>query len=195
MKREHVSEHRAPAEITVLDKSNNQPRPRFKPSGLWYGIDGGWIEWCEGNQDDWISGRQVYDVTLGKENMLRIVGLKQLDEFHLRYSAPLPGMEKFDKEMPIRFPTLDVSHFWYINWEPIIEQYDGVEFHPYYWSRHMDYIWYNAWDCASGVVWRPKGIRLDWDRTLPGKYISRKESDELSRQRLDEAMKGFRLKK
>ena len=71
-------------------------------------------------------------------NVLIIDSLQKLDEFHVR----------FPKARPIRS----------IDWVKVRKLYDGVEIAPYQYKRrlHPNFSWYYGWDCASGVIWRPK---------------------------------------
>ena len=59
-----------------------------------------------------------------------------------------------------------------INWVEVSEMYDGVEISPYQWKRRLaiNFMWYYGWDCASGVIWRPKNTIV--------KYIGKYSKEE-----------------
>lgn len=129
----------------------------YKPKGFWYSVDRDWERWCSSDMPDWLDGTFVHDVTLGAENMLFIRTLEELDAFHMKYRAPRPNS------------TFWGEPFYYIDWPAVTALYDGIEIAPYQWERRLMgpvSEWYYPWDCASGVVWRPKGIAV----TLVGDY-------------------------
>ena len=125
----------------------------FKPRGFWYDVDLDWLRWLEGeeyfNDSRWMRP-YLYEVFIDESAYLKIRDVTELDVFHEQYSKPLlPGMVVMKE----------------INWDLVAEQYSGVEIAPYLWERRLytGFTWYYAWDCASGVVWRPdalKDIRL-----------------------------------
>lgn len=122
--------------------------PVYKPRGLWYGVDGGWREWCEGNMPHWIEGGEAYSVDLQDARILYIATLAELDQFHAEYFTPL---------------TPDFTMLGSPDWQRLAsEGYDGVEIAPYRWERRLEngFNWYYGWDCASGVVWSASKIRL-----------------------------------
>lgn len=121
-----------------------QPDPhadRFKPSGLWYSVNGEWEEWCASEMPGWIEGGLLYEITLADEKMLRITTLDELDAFHAKHSTPYLG----------QMLTID--------WRAVAEEWDGIEIAPYQYKRRhtKDFLWYYVWDCASGCIWRPRG--------------------------------------
>lgn len=126
----------------------------YKPKGFWYSVDRDWERWCTGDMPEWLDGTFVHNVTLGAENMAFIRTIPELDAFHLKFRAPRPH-----------------STFWgeplyYIDWPAVAAQYDGIEIAPYQWEYRLNgpiSEWYYPWDCASGVIWRPKGIKVEYD--------------------------------
>lgn len=112
----------------------------MKPAGFWYEVDGDWQRWCASEQPDWIEGHMLYAVDLGQTNVLKIETLEALDGFDREYGT-------IDGYRP--------------DWRRLAERYDGLEIAPYQWERRLSRIgWYYPWDCASGVIWRPKGVTL-----------------------------------
>lgn len=126
----------------------------YKPKGFWYSVDRDWERWCTGDMPEWLDGTFVHDVTLGAENMLFIRTIPELEAFHAKFRAPLPGRPRY-------FGDYD---YW-IDWPAVAAQYDGIEIAPYQWEHRLDgpiSNWYYPWDCASGVVWNPKGIKVEY---------------------------------
>lgn len=119
----------------------------FKPHGLWYGVNGEWEEWCRSEMPEWITGGMLYAVRFGSEKVLRIESLDALDAFHAEYHRTHP-----------QFSLLG-----YIDWPTVATRYDGIEIAPYQWQRRLEpgWLWYYGWDCASGCIWRPKGMTLE----------------------------------
>jgi len=125
---------------------HNQPTPMAyaKPIGFWYSVDGDWERWCESEQPDWLKGRYVHEVKLGEEDMVLIRDTLSLDLFHEKYF-------KGDR--------------WTggIDWPSVAAEFDGIEIAPYQWGRRLDgncSRWYYGWDCASGCIWRPRGVEI-----------------------------------
>ena len=137
--------------VTVRD-SNQRPLARHKPIGFWYSVNGDWERWCRSDEPGWLKGYE-HAVTLGDEKLLVIRTQKKLDQFHDEYCASLPGLNK-------KF---------YIDWSRVAQAYDGIEIPKYFWDRRHDVnmLWYYTWDCASGCIWRPKGVRVEFAKKLP----------------------------
>ena len=122
-----------------------------KPWGLWYSVDEHWEQWCASEMPEWLNARR-FAVTFGAENILRLDDPLAVLVFDERYGCEenLGGMGR---------------SFWYhrIDWPRVCSEYDGIEIAPYQWSLRMDerVRWYYGWDCASGCVWRPRGMTLE----------------------------------
>jgi hypothetical protein len=129
----------------------------MKPQGFWYEVDGDWRRWCGAEQPDWLEGRLLYAVDLGKTNVLKITTVEELDAFHAEYAG---GGRLYD-----------------CDWRRLAKKYDAIEIAPYRYERRLDpnTMWYYPWDCASGVIWRPKGVKL---RLLPQKADEGVDSTE-----------------
>jgi hypothetical protein len=114
----------------------------YKPAGFWYEVDGDWRRWCEA--EDFGYGSHLHSVSLNNCNVLLIDSLGKLDDFHGEYNIA----------KPISLTYLHLT----IDWPKVAALYDGIEIAPYRWERRLthDFMWYYGWDCASGVIWRPK---------------------------------------
>lgn len=112
-----------------------------KPAGLWYSINGEWVEWCTDNMDHWI---RKYNITL-EIDMSRVLVIKtipELNAFEKKYSKSL-------------YEDIEV-----IDWRRVTEDYTGIEIQNYHklkWSerglmRFHD-TWFLGWDVSGGCIW------------------------------------------
>ena len=128
--------HYSTRPITGL-RSRRQDSKRwtaYKPVGLWYGVGGDWRRWCCAEQRDWIEGKWVYRVCLGRARILRLSTVSEVLAFDREYGVPIwPGLQ-----------------FAQPDWNRVSHQWDGVEIAPY---QGELLLWYYGWDCASGCVW------------------------------------------
>lgn len=141
--------------ITV--RPSPDQKPGMKPVGFWYSVDYDWERWCESEASGWLKDMHVHKVTLGAENILFVRTLGELDAFHHEFTRPLYR-----------------TSFHAIDWVKVVGRYDGIEIAPYQWDRRLygDVSeWYYGWDCASGVIWRPKGITVEY----VGEYKKKEE--------------------
>ena len=122
--------------------------PMMKPRGFWYEVDGDWRRWCESEQPDWIEGLPVFRVELGDEQILQIRTPEALLAFQDEYRED--------------------GHHEMIRWADVAERYDGIEIAPYQWEHRLGMLWYYGWDCASGCIWQPRGVRLTQVEPKPG---------------------------
>lgn len=119
----------------------------MKPKGFWYGVDGDWQRWCESENYNVDEYKFIYDVDLGSCNILKITNRNELLKFHNKYSIPQDN------------PYL-CGDYSKINWLKVSEDYDGLQIAPYIWEERLNLSWYYGWDCASGVVWRMKDMKV-----------------------------------
>lgn len=148
-KRTHVASTAGP--IVLEDRDASSPYAGVgKPDGFWYEVGGDWRRWCRGNA--FHCERFLHTVDLKDCNVLRISSLPQLKEFQKKYFEPL-------------------LHYGLggIDWAEVALLFDGVEIAPYhreYRFRLPDFLWYNSWDCASGVIWRPRGATVTFAKEI-----------------------------
>lgn len=145
MNRTRIDRSAGPIAVRSTNPAN-QPTPTAyaKPIGFWYSVDGDWERWCESEMPGWLTDRHVHEVTLGQEDMVFIRDTLDLDLFH----------EKYFK-----------GGRWSggIDWPSVAAEYDGIEIAPYLWARRLEgdcSRWYYGWDCASGCIWRPRGVEV-----------------------------------
>lgn len=144
-----IRHHLSPSPIEQVNPTDpsKEGGGAYKPKGFWYEVDGDWRRWCESEYESWLKGRHfIYRVELGDERMLNIRSAEQFDAFHrenVRQLRPYPFEAQPD-------------------WSEVALKYDGIEIAPYLWQRRLEphTMWYYGWDCASGVIWRPRGVRL-----------------------------------
>ena len=136
--RTHLSRH--PATLQVVEVE--QPvRAYDKPLGFWWEVDGDWRRWCA--EESYITHGYLFAVDLGRTEVLRVCDASGLDSFAEAYRDPVSN---------------------WIEWHRVARDWDGVEIAPYLRERRMagHASWYYTWDCASGVVWRPRGVALEY---------------------------------
>jgi hypothetical protein len=127
--------------IRKIRRKAQLSRRDIKPEGFWYSIDGDWERWCRENEFDGLHEFR-YRVTLGRENLVALTSCEELDAFH-RYWF-------IDNEMVQ-------------DWRLVAKEFDGIEIAPYLWERRLlqRTRWYYPWDCASGIIWRPRGVKVE----------------------------------
>lgn len=138
----HTSKHQ-----TIDVRPVEQRGIDFKPQGFWYSVDGDWERWCK--EDSGWTFPYTHEVTLGDEQLLRIENVTEMDLFHEAYKGKVSAAEWYREN--------------YIDWVAVARAFDGIEITPYLWERRLEgkaHKWYYGWDCASGCIWRPKGIKV-----------------------------------
>jgi hypothetical protein len=129
------------SEIALYDKPG--VRQNFKPMGLWITdeTDQGWLSWCK--REEFGTGNHIFDVELNPVAKIKQIDtLEKLDDFAREYRY-----NPFDPD--------GLSQMDWIDWASVLVDYDGIMIFPHFYQRHLDFIWYNAWDCASGCLFRP----------------------------------------
>lgn len=155
MRRTHISKSRSGIEVEPRAQSLE---PTSKPKGLWYEVNADWRRWCRDEMPEWIADRHLHRIVLGDERMLELRGVAQMDRFVSEFHV--------SEFVSGRWFTGDMDRG--IEWARVAERWDGIEIAPYIWRRRLDGpMWYYGWDCASGVIWQPRGVRLEWMRRLP----------------------------
>lgn len=134
----------------LLDRHRKYPvleANMFKPSGLWLTDEKqyGWKKWC----DDNCFGRQdvCYRVELKKDNILFLTTVKHILQFSKEYRC-------VGSTHMLNVMSLDA-----IDWTAVKKKYHGIMISPYQARLNPDILWYNTWDCASGVVWNLDSIK------------------------------------
>jgi hypothetical protein len=143
---------RVDSAMSVVPRNVAQTTPGMKPVGLWYEVDGDWQRWCAGEMPQWLAGRHLHRVKLDGEQIIALSSASGIDAFNAQYCSIGPcGID-------------------FIDWPRVAEEYDGIEIAPYCWRRRLTpgMLWYYGWDCASGCIWRPRGMRLSYIARLDG---------------------------
>lgn len=106
-----------------------------KPSGLWYGIDYAWLEWCE--SESFCSYKYTYKLDVDESKLLILPTVDAILAFNAEYAAP-------------------AFYGWHtIDWPRVALKYGGIEIAPYQWDLRFNNRtrWYYGWDIASGCIW------------------------------------------
>lgn len=150
--RHHIAEKPVAAvrEVDAAWRDRLDHKRTDKPQGFWYEVDGDWRRWCDGEElRDWYVGRALYRVELGDEKILRPTNLLNLTDEYAIWTD-------IDRRYPLCGPSG-------MDWARIAQDWDGIEIAPYAWEWRLKEPvsgWYYTWDCASGVIWRPRGVRV-----------------------------------
>jgi hypothetical protein len=114
------------------------------------------MEWVSTEMPEWVSGyNYIYLIKLNKSNILELRSEEDILAFGEKYAFGIGG-SSFSASM-------------YIDWAKVSNDYAGVEICPYQYGLRMDGRtgWYYGWDVASGCVWDPAGVDVNfigfWD--------------------------------
>jgi hypothetical protein len=67
------------------------------------------------------------------------------------------GIDKFSRQYGDKSKNIRFTSF-YIDWEMVCGEYDGIIISPFCWERRLEVMWYYTWDCASGCVWNLSAV-------------------------------------
>jgi hypothetical protein len=122
-----------------------------KPYGLWYGINGSWIDWCEGNWSSRI-GKNDFAISLDLKHILIIDTRKKLKIFNNKYKKII-SISKNNFEFNV------------IDWNAVKKEYKGIEIRNYHKIKNFDFmlslsfVWFLSWDVDSGCIWDLTAIK------------------------------------
>jgi hypothetical protein len=163
MDRTHVA--KSPDPIILRRDFKDRPSGYGKPIGFWYEVDGDWRRWCLDENYRDMDSAHLHRVDLADCNILTIRSASELDHFHRHFRT---GVDAYHEE---------------IDWPQVAAAYDGIEIAPYLWERRLTVRWYYGWDCASGVIWRPRNAKV----TYLGPVAELLDPSGAPRERPDEA--------
>ena len=106
----------------------------------------GWLDWCLSERFRWNCLRYYHHLTLRPDHNVLIVN-EEVDFVRVnhQYRVVEDGLN-------------GVQFMYGFRWDQFAKDYDGLIITPYMWMfRHESkHFWYNGWDCASGLILRPK---------------------------------------
>jgi len=171
----HVSRSQIPKLRTSPQRKGS------KPNGLWYDCDKEWIDWIKDEMPNWVERyNYIYTVHLNKSNILELKTEEDVLNFTQEYgyqkgkSVNINELRKrlgYDDDLEYQglYDALDGFSGMDIDWEKVASEYAGIEICPCQWDLRMDSRanWYYSWDIASGCIWNPAGISVNfigfWD--------------------------------
>jgi hypothetical protein len=128
----------------------------FKPCGLWLSNENeyGWKIWCE--QSGY--GSLVYETKfeINFDNILVLNTEQKIIDFYEKYKYKSDNDDSESHEL-VKQIFEELS---YIDWKKVTKKYDGIVISPYSYGLRTKFLWYNAWDCASGCVWNLSCLKL-----------------------------------
>lgn len=128
------------SKLIQIDREYQQDKFWHKPEGLWYALNNEWIEWCNGNQPEWIKSNNI-DIEVDLSKILVIETIDQLKYFS----------DKFSNEIAFKIKHID--------WKKVSDQYSGIEIQNYHemkWNKRFNFFtatWFYGWDVSSGCIW------------------------------------------
>lgn len=139
MKRTHLSEN-TEIERIVYPQTGQSPVWPFKPDGLWYDLDGAWLEWCK--QSDWYYP-YAFDLDVDLSRVFILDNTRALEDFTDRFAL---------KEGEV------VTG---IDWRKVATEYTGIEVRNYWLLRNAAFVckdlvgglWLYGWDVNGGCIW------------------------------------------
>jgi len=104
----------------------------FKPNGLWFAVDTGWINWLEDEMPHWAQSA-VFELQLFLPKLL-ILNSKPNDE-----------IKKYE---------IEDNRMHYIDWKSLAKKYDGIiHYNPKSTGP------FSMWDVPGGCVWNLKAVK------------------------------------
>ena len=135
-----------------------QVADKFKPVGIWYGINNDWLEWCVNEMPHWIY-EYVYKLNVDISNILIITNKQELKEFINEYENKL------------------YAGIYGVDWWKVSRDFTGIELQNYNvlrWTEGLSnfHIWLSEWDVNGGCIWDLSVIKNIKRRKTHKKYFS-----------------------
>lgn len=125
----------------------------IKPKGIWYGFGDSWIEWASSEMPEKV-GKYFFDIEIDTSKILKVSTKEEAILFVEKYGV---GILKdiFQMKLDNMENIQKITAMGNINWFNVAKDYSGFELNPYIYELRPDsnFLWINAWDMASGVIW------------------------------------------
>ena len=136
-----------------ITKQYYQGKYDFKPTGLWYGMNSEWLDWCKDEMPEWIK-KWSYSLEIDMSSILIISNIEELIKFCKTYNRI-------------------VQHIHLIDWREVAQDYKGIELINYDILRWADFAmkefnshtWVYSWDVNGGCIWDMGAIQ-DFEKSL-----------------------------
>jgi len=141
-----------------------QGKMKFKPSGIWYGIDDSWLEWCYTVMPEWIK-KNLFILEVDLSDILIISTPEELNAFCKKY-------EKVDQ---FNFNSI----FGMIDWWKLSREYKGIELQNYHALKYGDpsnnifRTWLHGWDVNGGCIWNTTALVNIKKTQTPNKWFEK----------------------
>ena len=146
-----MRQHNTDSEKLIFDQKYIDGREiSFKPLGLWYDLNGEWVEWCESEMPGWIK-KYLFEIDVDMETILVVDTSEKVLKFFDKYKTSAgPGLPEY-------YQTID--------WQKLAQDYKGFEIDNYYdikWGGVLPRggeLWLSGWDVNSGCIWDLTAIK------------------------------------
>jgi hypothetical protein len=147
----------------------------YKPPGFWISLDGGWEEWCIGEEFRDVQNETICDVYL-KPNLL-FLRISTVDDANELFSFLIPELHNHrildHTFLGIDFPLSDlmiISNYQIHElqkgnpvtaksvWRKALESCDGI-YYENSGDLHFHTI-FNTWDCSSVMLFDPRNANI-----------------------------------
>ena len=132
----------ASKEIILSRAPYPQTNLGVKPNGLWYAVGNAWLDWCKTEEPEWIR-ENTFELDVDTRDIIVLNSYSDMSLFNDTFG-----------EAPSA-----VTYYKNINWNRVAEKYKGIEIPFYEWHLRYEWIWYYAWDCASGCIWDLSAVK------------------------------------
>lgn len=123
-----------------LNKKYEQSDNWSKPNGLWYQINGSWVNLCIKNNKD----NEYHNFK--KQNRFDI------KKYNIKIDVDFDNILVLNtRDKVIEFSEKYGNGEFFIKWIDVIKKYKGIEIPNY--NAVWYYKWMNGWDINSGCIW------------------------------------------
>lgn len=140
----------------LIIKSIHFQYNKFKPTGLWYGVEKEYLDWCKVNAPAMIKPFN-YNLILDSNQILSITTEDEILKFTSMYT------------------NNENDYCCTINWSRVAKDYSGIEIivSINLLTFYRNLTWYYGWDVKSGCIWDKRAIlKYKKVRGLNGKRSS-----------------------
>ena len=121
----------------------------FKPIGLWYAFGKEWLKYLNTVLKE-PAGKFIYKFDIDKCKMVYLNSEYRIHTFTQKYGV------KEESEESRKYGTVEDM----IDWSKVANDYEGVEFDPYFKDLEKVYQWYETVSIPSGCIWDSRNLKI-----------------------------------